>query len=377
MFGFGLTFIPTILLVYIIWRTSSIPRLAKTVSTRMFIYGGILIWLFIAVGRFLGHGGGQAWTATAYFIGISLTGLLFLLFVCLFPVDLLTGFGRFFPHIAPELRGWALMGGCLLAIVATIQGVRPPTVTSYEVQLNDLPKNLDGTTLVALSDLHLGSILGTQWLESRVEQVQALEPDMVVLLGDTYEGHGENTETFAPVFRRLSAPLGVWAVNGNHESHGKPEILNTSLKGTQIHTLQNSMTQPIQGLVLSGRDVAHDHAQGINALSWNPPPETPSGALILLSHIPEDYHGAAQAGVDLMLSGHTHGGQVWPFSLLVALKHVMVSGRYEVEGMTLLVSRGTGTWGPRMRLWHPGEILNITLRAQTETHTAMNAGPRI
>jgi predicted MPP superfamily phosphohydrolase len=112
-------------------------------------------------------------------------------------------------------------------------------------------------------------------------------------------------------------------------------------------------------------------------LSWNPPPETPSGALILLSHIPEDYHGAAQAGVDLMLSGHTHGGQVWPFSLLVALKHVMVSGRYEAEGMTLLVSRGTGTWGPRMRLWHPGEILNITLRAQTETHTAMNAEPKI
>ena len=145
----------------------------------MFIYCGILIWLFLAVGRFLGHGGGPAWASTADFIGISLTGVLFLLFVCLFPVDLVTGFGCFFPHIAPRLRGWALLCGCVLGIVATIQGIRPPIVTSYDVQMNNLPKHLDGTTLVALSDLHLGSVLGPRWLESRIQQVQALEPDMV------------------------------------------------------------------------------------------------------------------------------------------------------------------------------------------------------
>ncbi len=164
MFGFALTIVSTSLLVYIIWRMSSLPGLGETVSTMMFIYGGIIIWLFIAVGRFLGHGGSPAWASTADFIGITLTGILFLLFVCLFPVDLLTGFGCFFPHIAPRLRGWALLGGCVLTIVATIQGIRPPIVTSYEVQLNELPRDLDGTTLVALSDLHLGSILGRSGL---------------------------------------------------------------------------------------------------------------------------------------------------------------------------------------------------------------------
>ena len=124
----------------------------------MFIYGGIIIWLFIAVGRFLGHGGGPAWASTADFIGITHTRVYSFCFSSVFfPVDLLTGFGSFFPHIAPRLRGWALLGGCVLTIVATIQGIRSPIVTSYEVQLNELPRDLDGTTLVALSDLHLGS----------------------------------------------------------------------------------------------------------------------------------------------------------------------------------------------------------------------------
>ncbi len=78
-----------------------------------------------------------------------------------------------------------------------------------------------------------------------------------------------------------------------------------------------------------------------------------------------------------MLSGHTHGGQVWPFSLLVALEYIMVNGRHEVGGMTLLVCRGTGTWGPRMHLWQPSEILNITLRSQAQIPTAMDAGTPI
>lgn len=376
MFGFGLTFISTILLVYVVWRASSTPVINKTVSKRTFIYGGLLLWLLIAIGRLWGHGSDSTWASHADFIGISLTGIFFLLFICLFPVDLATGFGRFFPHMAPRLRGCALLAGCMLGIVATIQGIRPPVVTRYEVQMNNLPNELNGTTLVALSDLHLGSVLGPQWLEACIRQVEALKPDIVVLLGDTYEGHGEDTEIFAPFFKKISAPLGVWAVNGNHENHGKTENLNAFINGTQIQTLQSEMVQPTQGLVLAGRNVNRDHTRVVTSLPWNPPANRPSGALILLSHVPEDYHDAARAGVELMLSGHTHGGQVWPLSFLVGIKHAMLGGRYDIEGMTLLVSRGTGTWGPRMRLWRPGEILNITLRPKTEIHTAMDAGAR-
>jgi len=87
----------------------------------------------------------------------------------------------------------------------------------------------------------------------------------------------------------------------------------------------------------------------------------PPGATILLSHTPWETEKAAKAGVGLMFCAHTHGGQIWPFDYLVKLRYPLLEGRYEVNGMTVIVSRGTGTWGPRMRLWSPGEILRVTL----------------
>ena len=88
----------------------------------------------------------------------------------------------------------------------------------------------------------------------------------------------------------------------------------------------------------------------------------PRGTTVLLSHSPLEMERAARAGAELMLSGHTHGGQIWPFGYLVGIFYPLVAGRYDVDGMTVIVGRGTGTWGPRMRLWHRAEILKVTLR---------------
>ncbi|MCJ7596519.1 MAG: metallophosphoesterase, partial [Desulfobacterales bacterium] len=90
----------------------------------------------------------------------------------------------------------------------------------------------------------------------------------------------------------------------------------------------------------------------------------PPGATILLSHTPWQAERIAKAGVGLMLSGHTHGGQIWPFDYLVRSRYPLLEGRYEVNGMTVIVCRGTGTWGPRMRLWRPSEILSVTFRGK-------------
>ncbi|MBU1565816.1 MAG: metallophosphoesterase [Proteobacteria bacterium] len=362
MFGIGLTLITTFLLAYVVWRLCSVSKLLRVASKKAIIYCGLIIWIILLWGRLLGHGSSLPGAATAEFLGITITGVLFLIFICLFPVDLITGFGWFFPHFAPRLRGWAMIAGCLLSVVATIQGVRPPVISHHEVKLPNLPRRLNGTTLVVLSDLHLGSTLGPKWLESRVAQVQALKPDIIFLLGDTFEGHGENIEAFVPALQKLAAPYGVWSVNGNHENHGQKKDFASSLKSAKIITLQDELIKLAPGLILAGRDVIHNRNKIQGSLPWNPPPEDlPPGSLILLSHIPEDFQTAAESGVNLMLSGHTHGGQLWPFSLLVATVYSKLEGRYEVDDMTLLVCRGTGTWGPRMRLWRPSEILYITL----------------
>jgi hypothetical protein len=94
----------------------------------------------------------------------------------------------------------------------------------------------------------------------------------------------------------------------------------------------------------------------------------PPGATILLSHTPWQAERAASAGVGLMLSGHTHGGQIWPFGYLTGLIYPLLQGRYEVDGTTVIVCRGTGVWGPRMRLWRPSEILRVTLHGREKSY---------
>ena len=112
------------------------------------------------------------------------------------------------------------------------------------------------------------------------------------------------------------------------------------------------MSEPMVDLTSQGRSVF----EGVAGLASRGEAEG-----LLLSHTPLEYEKASKFGVDLMLSGHTHGGQIWPFNYLVKLYYPLIAGKYEVDGMNLIVCRGTGTWGPRMRLWHPSEMLKITL----------------
>jgi predicted MPP superfamily phosphohydrolase len=215
--------------------------------------------------------------------------------------------------------------------------------------------------------LHLGSALDRQWARDRAAQVRAQQPDLVVLLGDLVEGHGDAEAEHLSAFAGLGAPLGVWAVSGNHEAHNGG-LRETALTGSGIRLLRNRWVQLRPGLVLAGvEDLTQAGRNGggtkplTQALAGRPP-ET---ATVLLSHTPWHADQAAREGVGLMLSGHTHGGQIWPFGYLVRIRYPFLEGRYTEQGMTVLVSRGTGTWGPRMRLWLPGQILRVTLRRGT------------
>ena len=367
MFGTVLTVAYTGLLAYVLWRATSIPWFSRRSSRKWFTVLGAGLWVTFVLGRFIGHDGTGPLAAMLELVGMTLLGAVFLTSVALFVVDLGTAFGRVLSRWAPTLRGWAIVTGVCLSVLAIIQGHRAPAVSSYEVSLPGLPASLDGRVVVAFSDAHIGSQLGEQWFAERLTQIQALQPDLVVFLGDMFEGHGQSPQDI-PALHRLTAPLGKWCVNGNHESHAHGEVGSTEgspLDRAGFRRLADEWTELAPGLVLAGVNDLTNHER--HALDGDPMARAlanrPPGATVLLSHTPWQAERAARAGVGLMLSGHTHGGQIWPFGYLVQTVYPLLAGRYEIEGMTMLVSRGTGTWGPRMRLWHRGEIVKVTLRS--------------
>jgi hypothetical protein len=349
--------------IYVFWRAASVPFLSRHIPRTYLIGSGVVFWAAFMLSWTLGHGNEGVTSLALETFGTHWMALLFLCSVMLFAVDLLTGFGCLLPRQSPTLRGWALVAGVLLSLFALIQGLRPPVVQSYEVRIHGLPSEMDGRVIVAMSDLHLGSILSERWLAARVSQVREQRPDLVVLLGDIFEGHGQPERKLLPVLHRLSAPLGVWAVRGNHEFHGGLAANVSPMEEAGFQVLRNRWVAVRPGFILAGvDDLTALHRAGkkgdpvAQALAGRPP-----GATIFLSHTPWYAEKAAQAGVSLMLCGHTHGGQIWPLSYLISQIYPLLEGRYEVSGMPVIVSRGTGTWGPRMRLWRPGEILRITI----------------
>jgi len=350
--------------IYVFWRAATVPFVDRHVPRKILIGAGVILWAIFFFGRVIGHGGTGVLAGTLEFLGMNWMAVLFLTFVPLLLIDLVTLFGFLTPRLSPSLRGGALFVGVVLSLIALFQGLRPPVIQKYDVVVPGLPQAIDGTVLVTLSDMHLGSQLGNRWLAGRIAQVQAQSPDLVVLLGDIFEGHGPPEDQLIVALKQLSAPLGIWVVPGNHEFHGGGKM--SLFDKASFKLLRNGWAEVRPGLVLAGVDdltARRRNGQGgdpiSQALAGRPP-----GAIILLSHTPWQVERAAKAGVGLMLSGHTHGGQIWPFDYLVRNRYPLLEGRYEVDGMTVIVCRGTGTWGPRMRLWRPSEILRVTLRGQ-------------
>ncbi len=362
MFGAILIAVFTVMHIYVFSRAGSVPFISRHLPRWILIWAGAILWGIFFFAWVSGHGG--AWGAGPLeLFGMDLMAVVFLSSISLMAVDLVTLGGFLLPRISLVLRGWALLVGMMLSLVALYQGLRPPVITEYNVTLSSLPAEMDGTVVVALSDLHLGSTLNERWLAARILQVQAQRPDLVVLLGDIFEGHGPSEEHLLTTLRQLTAPLGVWVVPGNHEFYHGGKM---SLFGKAGFTLlRNEWAEVRPGFVLAGVDDLtakrrNGREEGDDliaaALTGRPP-----GATILLSHTPWQAEKAAASKVGLMLSGHTHGGQIWPFNYLVQQWYPLLAGHYQVGGTTVIVSRGTGTWGPRMRLWQPGEIIRVIL----------------
>jgi len=356
MFGSILTLTVILLHLYVFGRGLPAPRRNGRIPPLYLICVCVLPLALFLVGRGFHHrsAGVGPWLAD---FATYWTATVFILAVSTLAVDLATGFGCFIKGRAATRKSLTMVLGAGLCIFALIQGFRAPVIREHEVPLAGLPKELDGKTLAVLSDLHLGSVLGAKWMAARAAQVEALKPDMVVLLGDNVEGHAQPDPSLLAALRRLSAPMGVYAVMGNHERFRSRDMPRLEDMGFTV--LKDSWATAAPGLTIAGLDyVRGDGVERIpKAVAGRP-----AGALIMLEHMPEHAREIAAAGAGLMLAGHTHGGQIWPFNYMVQRRFPFIDGRYAVDGMPLIVSRGTGLWGARMRLWRPGEILKIVLR---------------
>ncbi|MBK6403764.1 MAG: metallophosphoesterase [Holophagales bacterium] len=355
----------TLFHVYAFQRAFSIPVLARAVPVAARVALFALLWLSYPLGRVLARWAPGALARGVELAGAVWMGVLFLAFAALLAADIVTGFGKLWPRGAVPARSVALAVAIVLSVLAIVQGARIPRVVRHEVKVPELPDGRTELRIVQLSDLHLGTLLGEVWLGRRVDEVNALAPDLVVVTGDLVDSEVGPVEPLAPVLRRLSAPLGVYGVTGNHEFYAGLERCLGVYETAGIRTLRDGWAEVAPGLVLTGVDDLTARRQlGIDGRTLDRAfAGVPRSAVVVhLSHSPLLVRDAAARGARLMLSGHTHGGQLWPFTYLSAIPYPFQAGRYEVDGMTLAVSRGTGTWGPPMRLFFRSEIVEVTLR---------------
>ena len=264
--------------------------------------------------------------------------------------------------------GLPTVAAVLVAVYGFVQARHMPPVTDVDVVIPNLPKEADGITLVQISDLHIGVLIDPQRTAAIVEQLNDLDADAILITGDLVDERPERLEAFVPVLSRLRSRLGAFAITGNHEFYSGVHASLALMRRAGIRVLSNECVELVPGLTLAG---IHDPtSQQFPDPALRAGPEDFSRILggrargtatVLMYHQPVLTEQFAALGVDLMLSGHTHGGQIWPFGYLSALRYPHVKGRYQVGDMTLYVNRGTGQWGPPMRVGAPLEISRFTL----------------
>ncbi|MEE9607519.1 MAG: metallophosphoesterase [Myxococcota bacterium] len=259
-----------------------------------------------------------------------------------------------------------------IAFVAGTLAVRsallPPRIRRVEVELARWPRALDGFRIAQISDLHIGPILGRRFAAAVTSRVNDLEADLVAVTGDLVDGSTRHLAQEVEPFARLRGRHGVFFVTGNHDHYSGARAWEGVIRELGIRPLRNQR-------VAIGRDGAEFDLAGVDdhrgdffgrdggedlprALAGR----DPERACVLLAHDPATFPRAAEFGIDLQLSGHTHGGQIWPFRWLVRLVVPYVAGLHRRNGSQLYVSCGTGFWGPPMRLRAPAEITEIVLR---------------
>jgi uncharacterized protein len=254
-----------------------------------------------------------------------------------------------------------------LAGVGFAQARSLPEVVEIEVPIEGLPEAAEGFRIVQLTDVHIGPTIRRDFLEQVVELTNGLEPDLVAITGDLVDGYVPQLAEHVAPLSRLRARHGSFFVTGNHEYYwdGPAWCEEVQRLGLTVLCNEHRVIEHEGARLLvagatdvqAGRGVPGHASDPATAREGAPPCDVD----ILLAHQPRSIYAAAKAGYDLQISGHTHGGQYFPTNLLVHLVQPYVAGLHLHERTLIYVSRGTGYWGPPMRVGAPHEITLLRL----------------
>ena len=312
--------------------------------------------------------------------GYFLFGWAFITFMLLFARDFLwyAGFGIsklfhadwgwFNPQNPLSLKYANIVTAILslsVALYAVYQANKVPDVKEINLSSAKLKQEL---TIVQLSDVHISRASSEHHIQKLVDEVNALRPDVIVLTGDIIDDKASAVKEYFPILDQLEAKGGVYFVIGNHEYYNGPGQILRALHQTKIKPLMN------EGYKIADKNLYIGGVSDKSAAAMNPYfaikiEEAAKGAdeqnyRVLLSHNPSVADMVTAKDFDLVLSGHTHGGQIFPFGFLAKNANKYLAGLYDINGAKLYVSRGVGYWGPPMRLGAPAEITLIKITPQ-------------
>jgi uncharacterized protein len=376
-------------------RDTTRPGLVRWVLTAGLVICALLLIAALIVPRTLGVTS-LGWLAWPGYVWFGLAAYLFLTSLALEPVRLLLrGWVRrgptegaaaqpseaqaepAGPSSAVNRRLFLARAGAAAAGVASVslvgfgatRALGPPDVLAVPVRLRRLDPAFTGFRIAVVSDIHLGPLAGRRHTERIVETINGAQPDLVAIVGDLVDGSVAELGAAAEPLRDLASREGTFFVTGNHEYFvDEPAQWLTELDRLGVNVLRNENT-PIR------RGAASFDLAGINDLAgesrFDPPDFDralagvgPSRPTVLLAHQPIMVSEAAARGVDLQLSGHTHGGQMWPFHYVVQLVQPSLAGLSTVDDTQLYVTRGAGFWGPPVRVGAPPDVTVLSLSPQ-------------
>ncbi|MFI7411270.1 metallophosphoesterase [Streptomyces sp. NPDC049627] len=260
-------------------------------------------------------------------------------------------------------------GAAATAAVGTVgygtYGVlRGPKVKRVTVPLAKLPRAAHGYRIAVVSDIHLGPVLGRGFAQKVVDTINGTQPDLIAVVGDLVDGSVKDLGPAAAPLAQLRARHGTFFVTGNHEYFSGAEQWVEEVRRLGMRPLENARTELPHFDVAGVNDVAgEDEGQGPDFAKALGDRDT-ARACVLLAHQPVQIHDAVDHGVDLQLSGHTHGGQLWPGNFMAELANPTVAGLERYGDTQLYVSRGAGAWGPPTRVGAPSDITVVELASR-------------